>query len=94
MDSCCGLLASRIADTGCAKSQGDRWDVGRAERGGKGLPDMANPTGQIGWEGIAEGGTGAEGAPGQNPSIREWPCVPFLFFSTLQAVGPAAKHPA
>jgi hypothetical protein len=60
---------------------GDRREVDRDERGGKGMPDMANPTGDSGWGGSTEGGTGAGGAPDRNPSIREWPCVAFLSFS-------------
>ena len=54
---------------------------------------MARPAGAIGWGAITEGGTGAEGAPGRNPSIREWPCDASLSLSDFQAVDPAAKAP-
>ena len=52
---------------------------------------MARPAGIIGWRRMTEGGTGAEGAPDRNPSIREWPCDASLSLSNFQAVDPAAK---
>jgi DNA primase len=54
---------------------------------------MARPAGIIGWGVNTEGGTGAGGAPGHNPSIREWPCDAFLSLANFQAVDPAAKAP-